>query len=359
MESPPFLMDSDENCYPSVRRGLKDIFSSLEDLNLAGLIEDREREQLALGSSCDIFRARSIKHNKRVAIKRIRCFLMDDVCFENILEREVRLWSRLKHPNVLPLLGFFLEGKRALPNLVSEWMGGGTLTTYMKDRPLDALEISKMARKTSLYGIAGGLRYIHDEHSMIHADLKSSNILVSSGGRPVLADFGLTTMSDIWAFGMVISELLTRMVPYALISDLYVANVILSGQLPQKPEFEDIQNRNVFEILWKICQQCWKDIPEHRPSASEVHEKLEILGIGFSMGRSIACESHHLEDNVALLEDTLHCVESLNSNLSDALEAEKLNVAELKNKIHELENNIADLEWDLEFERRKKVSIEF
>ncbi len=60
------------------------------------------------------------------------------------LGREVRLWSRLSHPNVLPLLGYFLEGPKAIPNLASQWMRNGTLIDYMKDRPFDAHEMCKM-----------------------------------------------------------------------------------------------------------------------------------------------------------------------------------------------------------------------
>ncbi len=60
------------------------------------------------------------------------------------LGREVRLWSKLNHPNVLPLLGYFLEGPMAIPNFVSQWMKNGTLVDYMKHRPLDAHEMCRM-----------------------------------------------------------------------------------------------------------------------------------------------------------------------------------------------------------------------
>lgn len=53
----------------------------------------------------------------------------------------VRLWSKLDHPNVLPLLGFFLEGPMMIPNLVSEWMRNGTVREYMRNRPFVAREM--------------------------------------------------------------------------------------------------------------------------------------------------------------------------------------------------------------------------
>ncbi len=63
---------------------LKDIFKKLQDINLEGQIVNQETEQLGLGSSCDVFRARSSKHNKTVAVKRIRFFLLDDISFASV-----------------------------------------------------------------------------------------------------------------------------------------------------------------------------------------------------------------------------------------------------------------------------------
>ena len=50
-----------------------------------------------------------------------------------MLEREIRVWSALKHPNVLKFLGFILEDKDC-PLLISEWMENGTVNRYLKDR---------------------------------------------------------------------------------------------------------------------------------------------------------------------------------------------------------------------------------
>ncbi|KLO05367.1 kinase-like protein [Schizopora paradoxa] len=149
---------------------LKDIFKTIRDLNLEGQMVGEDTEQVSWGASCGVFRDKQVTsqgQTVQVAVKRIRFFLLDDISFARNLHREVRLWSKLNHPNVLPLRGYFLEGKKAIPNLVSEWMERGTIIDYMKDRPFDSHEICTM-----VYGIASGLHYIHTEHSMVHADLK-------------------------------------------------------------------------------------------------------------------------------------------------------------------------------------------
>lgn len=67
------------------------------------------------------------------------------VCIQK-LSREIRIWAQLSHPNVLPLLGYFVEGTGAMPSLVSEWMENGTLTEYIKRLPYCGEETLLMVR---------------------------------------------------------------------------------------------------------------------------------------------------------------------------------------------------------------------
>ena len=49
--------------------------------------------------------------------------------------KEIRIWSRLTHKNILPFLGFILEGE--YPSLISEWMDNGTASDYVREHPED------------------------------------------------------------------------------------------------------------------------------------------------------------------------------------------------------------------------------
>jgi len=157
----------DNKALVQLRERLDDVFGSLSELNLEDCICDKSVNQLAVGSSSDVFQAWSTKHNKRVVVKRIRLFLLDELSFAKSFEREIRLWSQLDHPNVLPLLGFFLEGPNAIPNLVSEYMQNGTVIDYMRGRPRYGQATIEM-----IHGISSGLSYLHSR-DIIHADLKA------------------------------------------------------------------------------------------------------------------------------------------------------------------------------------------
>ncbi|KLO11013.1 kinase-like protein, partial [Schizopora paradoxa] len=205
------------------------------------------------------------------------------------------LWSGSAHSNLLPFFGFFFKGENAVPELVSEWMKNGTVTAYMRNRPFDVVEL--------LRGIASGLNYLHFEKQSIHADSRAyANILVSDEGHPLIADFGLSTSgisssllgttqhggkgtlrwmakellfddaphsiaTDMWAFGMVICELLSRGLPFAEKNDYEALLAIAKGILPQRPKFDDTENHDIYEGLWSICTDCWRNNPSKRPTA--------------------------------------------------------------------------------------------
>ncbi|KLO18177.1 kinase-like protein [Schizopora paradoxa] len=288
---------------------LEQILSSLSHLNLKDDIIDRQDKPIRCGGSCDVFIARSKNLNKKVAVKRIRVHLEDDEAFAKQICKEIRIWEKMLHKNVLPLIGFMLEGSASFPNFVSEWMDYGVLPDYMKAFPRASAETRRV-----LFGVAAGLAYLHNE-GVIHADLKGRNILVSPNKQPLLADFGLSRMlvqsqvtsgsrsqagtvrwtakelildiddenskcnmsTDIWAFGMVIYELLSGAVPYhSFKNDFAVARAIGKGKLPENPPLDVNGDPTLFNSLWELSASCWVEYSS-RPSAIECLQRLFYL----------------------------------------------------------------------------------
>ncbi|TDL14122.1 kinase-like protein, partial [Rickenella mellea] len=290
---------------------LADILTRLSHLDLSGRVTKIGTHGKSGGSYSDIFQGRLLSNGTLVAIRELRAHIFSEADLKKSIALELRIWSDLDHRNVLPLLGYSLEfGPH--PTFVTEWMSNGTVLDYVKVNPAaSVLQLS--------IGIAAGLKYLH-EKEIVHADVKSSNVLVSSAGVPLLIDFGLSRLlvisqmimstrdaggtfrwmayelcggipreqwresirpvatkeTDVWAYGMTVLELLTKSYPYShLKTDYQVFNAIGQGALPRKPS-----NLNSMEeiALWEgFCNSCWRTTPSHRPKMSDLLQDLCLL----------------------------------------------------------------------------------
>ncbi|XP_030848247.1 LIM domain kinase 1 isoform X2 [Strongylocentrotus purpuratus] len=99
--------------------------------------------------------------------------------------KEVKVLRSLDHYHVLKFIGVLYRDKRL--NLVTEFVGGGTLENIISDldKPFPWLQRINAARD-----IASGMSYLHSM-GIIHRDLNSNNCLVRDDGSVVVADFGL------------------------------------------------------------------------------------------------------------------------------------------------------------------------
>ncbi|KAG8679718.1 hypothetical protein FRC08_016792 [Ceratobasidium sp. 394] len=140
------------------------------------------------GGFGDVYSAHTKNGVMRVAVKCPRLGITDDESRRRLtlFAREIHVWSKCNHENILALLGLAtLNGRLAV---VSPWMENGALPEYIDKKPdVDRLELCLQ--------ITTGLVYLHD-HDMVHGDLKGSNILVSADGVLKLADFGNTKLKE-------------------------------------------------------------------------------------------------------------------------------------------------------------------
>ncbi|KAL6629628.1 hypothetical protein ACP70R_029393 [Stipagrostis hirtigluma subsp. patula] len=142
--------------------------------------------------------------------------------------------ARLRHPNILPLLGYCIAGKQKLP--LFEYMEKGDLHRWLHELPvgsmdtddmdidtLDAMEDKKPAgdwptRHRIILGIARGLAFLHQgwagsERPIVHGHLVPTNILLGDDMEPRISDFihpsKETPESDVYSFGVLVFELVT------------------------------------------------------------------------------------------------------------------------------------------------------
>jgi eukaryotic-like serine/threonine-protein kinase len=204
-------------------------------------------DKLGAGGMGVVYRATDRTLARHVALK----FLSDEFSADSTrvgrFQREARLLASLNHPHIAAIYGFEESGPASA--LVMELVDGPTLSERILDGPIPVPDVLTISRQ-----IAEALEYAH-EHGIIHRDLKPANIKITSDGQVKILDFGLAkafspetssglvstspTLSlgatqagvllgtaaymspeqakgkavdrrtDIWAFGLVVSEMLT------------------------------------------------------------------------------------------------------------------------------------------------------
>ncbi|XVF67317.1 hypothetical protein PTKIN_Ptkin10aG0111300 [Pterospermum kingtungense] len=174
---------------------------------------------------------------------------------------EVKIISRLRHRNLVQLIGWCHDKKELL--LVYEFMPNGSLDSHLfTENSLLTWEV----RYKIAQGLASGLLYLHEgwEQCVVHRDIKSSNVLLDSDFNAKLGDFGLARLVD-HAKGSqttVLAGTMGYMAPECHIagkaskqSDVYsfgvVALEIACGRKPIEPKARE-GKVNLVEWVWEL-----------------------------------------------------------------------------------------------------------
>jgi serine/threonine protein kinase/Tol biopolymer transport system component len=139
--------------------------------------------RLGEGGMGEVYRARDTKLNRDVAIKVLLAAVADDPDRLARFSREAQVLASLNHPNIAHIHG--LEESNGVTALVLELVEGEDLAQRIARGPIPLDEALPIARQ-----IAEALEAAHD-HGIIHRDLKPANIKVRPDGTVKVLDFGL------------------------------------------------------------------------------------------------------------------------------------------------------------------------
>jgi tRNA A-37 threonylcarbamoyl transferase component Bud32/dipeptidyl aminopeptidase/acylaminoacyl peptidase len=143
---------------------------------------------LGAGGMGEVYRARDSRLNRDVALKVLPGAFAGDPERLARFEREAQVLAALKHPNIATIHG--IEEKDGAHALVLELVEGETLAEIIGRGPLPADEAVRIARQ-----IADALDAAH-EQGIVHRDLKPANVKITPDGSVKVLDFGLAKLTS-------------------------------------------------------------------------------------------------------------------------------------------------------------------
>lgn len=230
---------------------------------------------------------------------------------------EMETLGKVKHPNLVPLLGYCSFGGEKL--LVYEYMVHGSLDLWLRNRA-DALEVLDWSKRFKIAtGSARGLAFLHHGFipHIIHRDIKASNILLDDNFEPRVADFGLarlisayethvstdiagtfgyippeyghcwrsTTRGDVYSYGVILLELLTGKEPTSKeFEHTHGGNLVgWVRQIIKQGDSPDALDPIIANGPWKIkmlnvlhiANMCTAEDPVRRPTMQQVVKMLK------------------------------------------------------------------------------------
>jgi hypothetical protein len=160
----------------------------MSDLNGQSIGHYRILSRIGSGGMSTVYKAHDAKSGRMVAVKLMASFLTEEPRFKVRFEREVKLLSKLSHPNIVQIFDFGQHNDS--PYIVMPYFEKGTLQDRLRDGPVSVKEGARV-----ISDMSSALQYAHD-HGVIHRDVKPSNMLIDNHGRAQLTDFGFASWRE-------------------------------------------------------------------------------------------------------------------------------------------------------------------
>ncbi|XP_076089860.1 hepatocyte growth factor receptor-like [Mytilus galloprovincialis] len=236
------------------------------------------------------------KDEQLVAVKTVLKTEVQDI---NAIIDEAMIMKDFNHPNVMSLIGISIAPGE-FPLVIIPFMSNGDLLSYIrsannkptiKDLVQFGLDVSR------------GMEYL-GSIKFVHRDLAARNCMMDENLKVKVADFGLardiytknyyssdnkkmlpvkwmapeslengtySTKSDVWSFGVVMWELITRgAAPYCDVNNWDMHKYLFSGRRLKRTEFCPTR-------LYDIMMKCWEFDPDDRPTFHEVNKRITGL----------------------------------------------------------------------------------
>lgn len=201
-----------------------------------------------------------------------------------------------EHENVLALIGVTFDSN-GLPMVITPFMLYGDLRSYISDEAS-----SPTVKELIDFGtqVARGMAYL-SRLKFVHRDLAARNCMLDENLIVKVADFGLSrdiyecdyfsdnkktklpvkwmaiesleksvynTKTDVWSYGVLLWELMTRgVMPYPDVDNFDLFSYLKEGRRMLRPRYCPV-------ILYKIMLSCWDEIPANRPTFDDLVQRV-------------------------------------------------------------------------------------
>ncbi|CAL5360483.1 unnamed protein product [Camellia sinensis] len=338
-----------------------DILSNLTENNVIGS-----------GGSGKVYRVELNCSSEIVAVKRIRNIQKLDQKLEKQFLADVEILGTIRHSNIVNLLSCISSETTKL--IVYEYMGNHSLYSWLHGKKRQSISDSDHGvvldwpkRLKIAVGAARGLCYMHHDckPSVIHRDVKSSNILLDSQFNAKVADFGLAkilvkhgrpnTMStvvgsfgyiapeyartsrvnekiDVYSFGVVLLELVTGKKANDENEDMCLADWAFQCYNKKRNHIVDALDEKIKELhyldemacVFELGIICTGPLPSHRPSLRQVLQIL--LNCSHQSARTVQTVSSPVTNNP---EEDLVINNNLEENFEQSTDEHEVSIVEI------------------------------
>ncbi|KAG0012720.1 hypothetical protein BGZ81_001427 [Podila clonocystis] len=274
--------------------------SLLTDINFQGEISYDQLtvgRKLGSGGFKDCYAGKYMGEDVAIGELRVQNFTETDI---KEMKHEINVLKQLRHENIVRFIGVCTNVRHLC--IVTELCENGDLYDYMRKNRKPSFGQLIMY----MHDIALATSYMHSRRpSIIHRDMKSMNVLISSDGRAKINDFGLARIRpranaslhtqcgtpnwqapefwtpnprysekvDVYACGLIYWEILTWAeagYPYHNLSEHQLYEAVREHEV--RPPLEKL--RKYPQSLLALIQEMWRKDPKKRPSMSHVVDRL-------------------------------------------------------------------------------------
>ncbi|XP_021373989.1 atrial natriuretic peptide receptor 1-like [Mizuhopecten yessoensis] len=298
-----------------------------------------------------IFMTTAKYHGLVVAIKNIN---KSYITATEKVTMEINQMRSLKNTNVNPLIGASIEVEKIF--LVSEYCSKGSLQDVLQN---DHINLDRIFKISFASDIAKGMIFIHHSIIQCHGRLKSTNVLVDSHWVCKVADMAMpvfregerdddqgkhalyrkmlwtapellrnpdefprgTQKADVYAYGIILQEILTKSEPYSCSLDEPSDIVARVKELEHPPYRPKVPQDSAEDSVLDLMRICWEETPMLRPNFDTIASTLKKCTKG---------------KNTNLVDQMIHMMEKYSEHLEEVVEERTVQLEEEQRKTEEL-----------------------